>query len=315
MNNNNMNNMNNMNNSNKSQIFCTNCGKTGHKYKGCPMPITSYGIITMKINSEKINDILKSQYIHKGLVYDYNDNIAIDKYNKTINKVYTEDELNNIIENVELLLICRRNSVGYIELIRGKYDINDDEYIEFLFKQMTDKEIRMIKDNKSNYEYIWCDLWNETLETTKFKKDYIIAKEKFDELCNKNFFDQEFTNEYNEPEWGFPKGRRNNNEKNLQCALREFNEETSLNKDDILILNKLYPFNEVFTGTDGIIYKHVYFIAIKDKDIDVDKNKLSYEIGDIRWVKFNEALELIRPYHDERKKIINEVIKFLANIS
>jgi hypothetical protein len=77
----------------------------------------------------------------------------------------------------------------------------------------------------------------------------------------------------------------------------------------------LYPFNEIFTGTDGIIYKHVYFIAIKDKDVEVDKSKLSYEIGDIKWVKFNEGISLIRPYQEERKKIINELIKFLANIT
>jgi ADP-ribose pyrophosphatase YjhB (NUDIX family) len=279
------------------------------------MPITSYGIIVMNIKDDKIVDYLKSKYVHKGLVYDYNDNIAVDKYNKTISKNYTEEELSNIVNNVELLFICRRNSVGYIELIRGKYDINDIEYIDYLFKQMTEKEIRMIKENKNNYEYLWCDLWNETLETTKYKKDYVIAKEKFDELCTNDYFDKNFENEYNQPEWGFPKGRRNNNEKNLQCALREFNEETSLMKDDILVLNKLYPFNEIFTGTDGIIYKHVYFIAIKDKDVEVDKSKLSYEIGDIKWVKFNEGISLIRPYQEERKKIINELIKFLANIT
>jgi 8-oxo-dGTP pyrophosphatase MutT (NUDIX family) len=297
----------------KTQLFCTNCGKVGHKYKSCPMPITSYGIIVMNINDEKIKNILKNKYIHKGLIYDFNDNIAIDKYNKTIEKVYTEDELKNIVDNVELLLIRRRNSLGYIELLRGRYDINDTDYITGLFKQMTDKEIKMIRDNKNNYEYLWCDLWNETLETTNFKKDYVIAKEKFDELCKIGFFDNHFDNEYNDPEWGFPKGRRNNNEKNLQCALREFNEETSLTKDDILILNKLFPFNEVFTGTDGIIYKHVYFIAIKEKNIDIDLSKLSYEIGDIKWVKFEKALELIRPYQTERKKIIKELIQFLAN--
>jgi 8-oxo-dGTP pyrophosphatase MutT (NUDIX family) len=299
----------------KNQIFCTNCGKLGHKYKGCPMPITSYGIITMNITDDSIRDILKNKYIHKGMVYDHNDNIAIDKYNKTRReeKTYTEDELQKIIDNVEILFICRRNSVGYIELIRGRYDINDTDYIEYLFKQMTDKEIKLIKDNKSNFEYLWCDLWNETLETTKFKKEYIISKERFDELCTNGFLDKEFVTEYNQPEWGFPKGRRDNSEKNLQCALREFNEETSLSKDDILVLNKLFPFNETFTGTDGVIYKHVYFIAIKDKITEVDKGKLSYEIGDIKWVKFNQAIELIRPYQEERKKIIQELIQFLAN--
>ena len=299
----------------KNQIFCTNCGKLGHKYKGCPMPITSYGIITMNIKDDSIRDILKNKYIHKGMIYDHNDNVAIDKYNKTKRegKTYTEEELQKIIDNVEILFICRRNSVGYIELIRGRYDINDSDYIEYLFKQMTDKVIKLIKDNKSNFEYLWCDLWNETLETTKFKKEYIISKERFDELCANGFLDKEFVTEYNQPEWGFPKGRRDNSEKNLQCALREFNEETSLSKDDILVLNKLFPFNETFTGTDGVIYKHVYFIAIKDKITEVDKGKLSYEIGDIKWVKFNEAIELIRPYQEERKKIIQELIQFLAN--
>ncbi len=298
---------------NKNQIYCTNCGKNGHKHKDCPMPITSYGIIVMNINDVDLCNKLKNNYIHKGQVYEFTDNIAIDKYNKNIDKVYTEEELQKIIDCTEILLICRRNSVGYIELIRGRYDKNDTEYIEYLFKQMTDKEIKMIKDNKDNFEYLWCDLWNETLDTTKFKKEYVIAKEKFDELNEDSFFDKDFSNDYNIPEWGFPKGRRNNNEKNLQCALREFNEETSLNKDDILVLNKLYPFNEVFTGTDSVIYKHVYFIALKDKNTEIDKSKLSYEIGDIKWVKFNEADTLIRPYHNERKKIIKELIQFLAS--
>ena len=36
----------------------------------------------------------------------------------------------------------------------------------------------------------------------------------------------ECENNWNEPEWGFPKGRRNFQEKDLTCALREFEEET-----------------------------------------------------------------------------------------
>jgi hypothetical protein len=51
--------------------------------------------------------------------------------------------------------------------------------------------------------------------------------------------------------------------------------------------------------------------AIFDRICNI--NNISYEIGDIKWVKFNEAIDLIRPYHIDRKKIINEVIQFLAN--
>ncbi len=35
-----------------------------------------------------------------------------------------------------------------------------------------------------------------------------------------------------EPEWGFPKGRRNNQETDLDCALREFKEETEYLQND-----------------------------------------------------------------------------------
>jgi predicted NUDIX family NTP pyrophosphohydrolase len=49
--------------------------------------------------------------------------------------------------------------------------------------------------------------------------------EKFNTLKTNNFFTTELKNDYEEPEWGFPKGRRNPNEKNLKCALREFYEE------------------------------------------------------------------------------------------
>ena len=40
-----------------------------------------------------------------------------------------------------------------------------------------------------------------------------------------------------EPEWGFPKGRRNNKEKDINCAIREFYEETNFDNQDYQILN------------------------------------------------------------------------------
>ena len=46
---------------------------------------------------------------------------------------------------------------------------------------------------------------------------------------------------WDEPEWGFPKGRRNFNETDLNCALREFNEETGINMKSIKLLEKLVP--------------------------------------------------------------------------
>ena len=38
-----------------------------------------------------------------------------------------------------------------------------------------------------------------------------------------------------EPEWEFPKGRRKLHETDIKCSLREFEEETSIDKKDIII--------------------------------------------------------------------------------
>ena len=51
-----------------------------------------------------------------------------------------------------------------------------------------------------------------------------------------------------EPEWGFPKGRRNFMEKDYECALREFSEETGYDTNIIKNVNNLLPFEEIFTG-------------------------------------------------------------------
>ena len=47
------------------------------------------------------------------------------------------------------------------------------------------------------------------------------------------------TTNWIETEWEFPKGRRNFQEKDLTCALREFEEETGCNKNSLKIIYKM----------------------------------------------------------------------------
>ena len=123
---------------------------------------------------------------------------------------------------------------------------------------------------------------------------------------------------YETPEWEFPKGRRNYHEKNINCACREFEEETSLTKNDYNLLINLPPIQEIFYGTNKILYKHIYYFAICKPDIDVKMNyeniNQQVEIGDIGWFDYNSAKLLIRKYHYERIKILNESFIFLSSI-
>ena len=46
-------------------------------------------------------------------------------------------------------------------------------------------------------------------------------------------------NNFHEPEWGFPKGRRNTFEKDYDCAVREFCEESGFDKNKIYNLQNI----------------------------------------------------------------------------
>lgn len=100
---------------------------------------------------------------------------------------------------------------------------------------------------------------------------------------------------YTETEWGFPKGRRNINETDLTCAIREFNEETSIPVKHIRIAKNINPIDEVFSGSNKVRYKHVYFIACYTNERHYKRtynpnNKMQVrEIKNAEWFKYHDA--------------------------
>ena len=107
-----------------SGMYCNNCGKEGHVYHQCKLPVTSYGIV----------------------VFRKNPNTRMNEY----------------------LMICRKDTLGYIDFMRGKYKIGKDSLhtdsynkncIMNMLKQMTVHEKERIQ-NKS-FDVLWKDIWGE----------------------------------------------------------------------------------------------------------------------------------------------------------
>ena len=68
-------------------------------------------------------------------------------------------------------MVQRKHSLGYMEFIRGKYNINDIENIKYLLEQMTPEELQNINNN--NFDYLWNMLWdNDPNSTTTIKNKY-----------------------------------------------------------------------------------------------------------------------------------------------
>jgi 8-oxo-dGTP pyrophosphatase MutT (NUDIX family) len=116
---------------------------------------------------------------------------------------------------------------------------------------------------------------------------------------------------WEETEWEFPKGRRNFQEKDLECALREFEEETGYSSKDIIVIENLLPFEEIFIGSNHKSYKHKYFLAYMNETVDNLQNYQKTEVSKMEWKTIDQCLEAIRPYNLEKKQLITNINKVL----
>ena len=159
---------------------------------------------------------------------------------------------------------------------------------------------------------LWNELWGEYVGT-QYRNEEKISKEKFKllktgitinninyNLCN---LIDEISNNYKEPEWGFPKGRRNYQEKDYNCAMREFEEETGYNKNDIYLLQNIIPLEEIFTGSNYKSYKHKYFVMYMKINNTLCENDFDpTEVSKMEWKTYEQCISSIRDYNVEKKK-------------
>jgi len=258
---------------NNNMNVCNNCGKLGHQFNQCKLPIISYGVILFKKDNN-------------------------NEYN--------------------YLMIRRKDSFGFIDFIRGKYTICNVNQIQNIINEMSNDEKKRISNEK--FEKLWKDMWRDT-PSSHYKSEEISSFKKFENLKNGILVNDSIITindiintsdtTWEETEWEFPKGRKNYKEKDLECALREFEEETGISTSNVDIIENVLPFEETFIGTNFKAYKHKYFLArVKDNFIDLN-NFQKTEVSKLQWKSYDECINSIRPYNLEKKKLITNINKVL----
>jgi len=254
---------------------CNNCGKQGHLFHQCKLPITSYGIISCRSSKR----------------------------------------------GIEFLMIRRKDSFGYIDFIRGKYTPYNLEQLQNTINEMSLYEKSRILTEP--FEVLWRDMWGDaSMTNTQYKSEELTSCKKFtliknginvcgDKIVKLQDLVEASTTNWEETEWEFPKGRRNNQEKDLECALREFQEETGYSREDISVIENILPFEEIYIGSNHKSYKHKYFVGYMNEHIDNLQGFQKSEVSKLEWKMIDECLASIRPYNLEKKKIINNIYTLL----
>jgi len=223
----------------------------------------------------------------------------------------TSNGIIHINEKGQYLMICRKKTLGYVDFVRGKYMLQSVDHLKNLILEMTLQEKEMLLTR--SFDELWTDLWNTPLDGGS---EEFLSREKFNSIRNGCILHQTWVtlemliqqcpSTWTEPEWGFPKGRRNQHETDYTCALREYEEETGYNKKDLIVLSNVLPYEEVFTGSNYKSYKHKYFIAFSHNSIQ-QRPFQENEVSDLKWVSYEEAVQMIRPYNMERKRLLEMV--------
>jgi 8-oxo-dGTP pyrophosphatase MutT (NUDIX family) len=258
----------------KNNNLCNNCGKHGHLFHQCKLPITSYGIILSRSSGE----------------------------------------------GLQFLMIRRKDSFGYIDFMRGKYSPYNIDQVQTCINEMSLQEKERLLNEP--FDKLWKMMWGET-SGIQYRNEESVSLKKFETikagilvnnvLVTLSDLIKNSQSTWNETEWEFPKGRRNYQEKDLDCALREFEEETGYSQKDIIIIENILPFEEIFIGSNHKSYKHKYFLAYMNDTIDNLQNFQKTEVSKLEWKTTDECLQSIRPYNLEKKRLIRNVSKILQD--
>ena len=253
---------------------CSNCGKLGHLFYQCKLPITSYGILLFRVVSD----------------------------------------------TPEYLMIRRKDSFGYIDFIRGKYSLSNIFQIQKSIDEMSTHEKNRLMTKP--FDVLWKELWGVN-STPIYRSEESSSYKKFETLKNgimvnetvvtlQHLIEKSSTS-WNEQEWEFPKGRRNYKETDMDCAFREFEEETGLSRKNIHLIENIIPYEEYFIGSNFKAYKHKFYLAYTSNYDLPMTNFQKTEVSNMAWMSFEECLRHIRPYNLEKQTILANVDKMLKD--
>jgi 8-oxo-dGTP pyrophosphatase MutT (NUDIX family) len=245
--------------------------------------------------------------------------------------------------NLQLMMVHKRVSYSFIHFVFGKYKLEDNPYsdISKLLNEMSVNEklqilsmnfdnlwyiiwLKIPSCNKNTYYRNWLRLYCDTnILNMNIKDFYTYCKKKYTMLISsdngvklgetvmkskhiKNFL------------WEIPRGRINENESMINCAIRELKEETNIDSTQYKICFDIQPFIFIRTYAE-VKHKHIYYVATMlpniaktfEPEILFRNIHQITEVDNIRWLSLTDMNHI--PNSNQVKNLAKKIFKTITN--
>ena len=171
------------------------------------------------------------------------------------------------------------------------------------------------------FDMLWKDLWVST-KRRLYRIEYKKAKDRFVKNYELIMSHVNRLVIFDHVLWEFPKGKMFSEETTLQCAMREFEEETNLSSNTIYVLKHAGNYEESFFGNDHRKYQSVYYLGFMENGSlnsfqyqecphEMRDPYLSDEVMSIAWLSYEDAYRVCSP---TKQTLIQNIYSHLYGI-
>jgi 8-oxo-dGTP pyrophosphatase MutT (NUDIX family) len=209
---------------------------------------------------------------------------------------------------LQVLMVQKRYTYAYSRFVNGNYVAWDRQGIMRLFGEMTMEEKSII--GSMDFVKMWQRVWNDKARSGSFHSSRSKFENNWGRDGGRRLKDMLNRSGWGKLVWEVPKGRRLPEEAGVECAVREFREETGVDKSQYLLYPQVTRTIQHVSGDTR--YISTYYLAMCDKVLPrIDYSRGQDEVADITWM----SIEDIRS-HDctgRTERVIKPLFNYIRN--